>query len=544
MPAWPTINELLEVSVRRYPERPALGMAFAPALSYQALSQAVHSLSAALLARGLRAGDRVAIVAENSPQWGMAYLAITGAGGVAVPLLPDFPAADIAHVLRETEAKFVFTSARLWHKAVTADSPPPGVFTLDDSAPAPGAMPLSDLLQLGAALPQEEAILAARPEAIAAIIYTSGTSGHAKAVMLSHANLSANVRSAQTLIAIPPQATFLSILPLSHTYEFTAGFLLPLSCGARVVFVDQTPTPSVLATICRHEQPDVICAVPLIIDKIYKKKVLPALRERPWLRQAIKVSWLRRWLRRRAGAALLDFFGGQLKVMAIGGAALSGETETFLREARFPYLTGYGLTEASPLLAAGGLGDPSVAVGSVGPPVPGVELRIGDPAPQTGIGRVLARGANIMLGYYGNPTLTAETIDRQGWLDTGDLGLIDERGNLHLKGRTKSVIVLANGENVTPEILEERINCFAEVLESLVVADDERLTALIHLDQEQVDRKAKTPAARQLYVQELLRHIKQAVNREMPPYAKLQAVIERREPFIKTATHKIKRYLY
>ncbi len=550
MPEPRTINGLIQRSVRLYPQRPALGMAFAAPLTYAALGESTRLLSAALSARGLLRGDRVAILAENSPNWGVAYLAVTGCGAIAVPILPDFPEADVHHILHEAGVKFVFTSIRQIDKALDFNRHKlAGIFALDDSDPEhrDTVATFSGLLHQGASLPldaiKEVDATALQPGDTAAIIYTSGTSGHAKAVMLSHANICANVCSVQAIIDIPPAATFLSILPLSHTYEFTIGFVLPLAHGDRVVYTDRAPTPTILEKICRHERPDAICAVPMVIDKIYKKKVLPSINEKVWLRQAVKFPWSRKLVMRKIGRGLREFFGGNLKVMAIGGAALNIETESFLREAGFPYMAGYGLTETAPLLAAGPLADPSVSLGSVGPPVPGVEIRISEANQQTGIGQILARGENIMQGYYNNPLLTAETIDHDGWLATGDLGFFDETGNLHIKGRAKSVIVLSHGENIYPEAIEEKLNAFVQVVESLVVENQDRIEALVYLDYDMVDIAARREGP-QLYVQRLLAEIKAAVNRQLPSFARLHKVAERTEPFIKTATHKIKRYLY
>jgi long-chain acyl-CoA synthetase len=546
MPEPQTINGLVAATISRHPGRPALGFAYAPPLTYAQLGAAIRALAAALTLRGVGSGQTVAILAENSPQWGIAYLAITGCGATAVPILPEFPEADIHHILREAQVRFLFTSGRLIAKVLEFGSHPmSGIYTLDDSDPEHrhATATLAELLAQGAAVAAETLALI-RPEDTAAIIYTSGTSGHAKAVMLSHANIVANCASARAIIAIPPGATFLSILPLAHTYEFTLGFVLPLASGGRVVYGDKPPTPAVLERICAHERPHAICAVPMVMEKIHKKRVLPAIQASFWLRHLVRLPWGRRLVMRQIGSRLRAFFGGALQVMAIGGAALHADTETFLREAGLPFMAGYGLTETAPLLAAGPVGDPTVAFGSVGPPVPGVEIRIDAPAPESGIGQILARGQNIMQGYYQNPVLTAETIDPEGWLHTGDLGFIDQAGNLHIKGRSKSVIVLANGENIYPEAIEERINAIPQVVDSLVVARDDRLEALVYLDYELVDQEAKGREAQRLHVQQLLATIKSTVNQGLPAYSRLHQVRERSDPFIKTATLKIKRYLY
>ena len=546
MPEPGTINGLIEASAGRRPELPALALAFSPALTYGELRDSSRRLSAALRSLGLGAGQTAAILAENSPQWGVAYLGITGCGAVATPILPDFPEADIHHILRESEARFVFVSQRQMERLADFDDQPLVIITIDGGAGESGeaTTSLKALLAAGEDLAPLDPLLVPRPGDIASLIYTSGTSGHAKAVMLSHANIVANVRSAQAVIGILPETTFLSILPLSHTYEFTMGFVLPLSQGGKVVYADRRPTPASLERICRHERPQAICAVPLVLEKIYKKRVLPALRANFWLRQAVRVPGLRGLVLRGIGRRLVYFFGGRLAIMAIGGAALNAETEAFLREANFPFVTGYGLTETAPLLAVGALGDPSVAPGTVGPPVPGVEIKIRHSDPSSGVGEIMARGENVMRGYYRNPGLTAETIDAEGWLATGDLGLLDGQGNLRLLGRAKSVIVLSHGENVYPEAIEDRINAFPEVVESLVVERGDRIEALVYLDYELADRAAPDREGQRAWVERLLSEIKAQVNDKLPVYSRLQQVREHPEPFVKTATHKIKRYLY
>jgi len=541
-----TINGLIESSIRRHGHRPALGMAFAKPLTYAALGEAIASLSAALAAKGVRRGDTVAILAENSANWGVAFLAVTGIGSIAVPILPDFTEADVRHILRDASVRWVFTSKRQIEKVLDCAGLQ-AVIAIDDSelTNLGPAETFSALVAQGSRLPRSGLdSLAPMPGDTAAIIYTSGTSGHSKGVMLSHANICANVHSAQEIIAILPGASFLSILPLSHAYEFTLGFVLPLAHGCRVVYSDKAPTPAVLEAVCRAERPEVICAVPMVMEKTYKKRVLPMISGKAWLRLLARFPWTRAMVMRKIGARLLDFFGGNLKVMAIGGAALNIETETFLRQARFPYMVGYGMTETSPLLAAGPLADPSVAIGSVGPPVSGVELRIANPDPGTGVGQIMARGPNVMQGYYQNPGLTAETIDADGWLATGDLGLFDALGNLHIKGRSKCVIVLAHGENIYPEAVEEKINACPQVAESLVVERNSRLEALVYLDYDLVDGAVGGQDAQRQAIGRLLAEIKEVVNSQLPPYSRLHRVKERTEPFIKTPTHKIKRCLY
>jgi long-chain acyl-CoA synthetase len=347
-------------------------------------------------------------------------------------------------------------------------------------------------------------------------------------------------------MTIEPGSVFLSILPISHTYEFTAGFVLPLLVGARIAYAGKTPTPAILQNLCKHEKPCVIFAVPLVLEKIYKKRVLPNIEKSRLLGLLYRSSSGRKFVNRRIGRKLLDFFGGNLKMMGVGGAALNPEVEKFLVEAKFPFLIGYGQTESSPLIAGGPFGDKTIAIGSTGKPIPGVEVKIEGAAPDTGIGEIYARGPNIMKGYFDDADTSAEVLTSDGWLATGDLGLLDAEGNLHIKGRCKNIIVMANGENVYPEAIEHRLNAYYWVVESLVVEDNGRLNAWIYPDYEYIDEMTAGQSRKQRHhhLEALLEETRKEVNATLAPASRLAEVFERREPFIKTATHKIKRYLY
>ncbi|HSH14134.1 MAG TPA: AMP-binding protein, partial [Desulfurivibrionaceae bacterium] len=324
------------------------------------------------------------------------------------------------------------------------------------------------------------------------------------------------------------------------------GFLLPMRQGARVVYCDQRPTPTVLNKICQVEKPTVICVVPMIMEKIYKKRVLPALTTGKILPLLLRLPLLRRRILGKIGGRLKEFFGGELELMAIGGAALNIEVEKFLKEAGFPYIIGYGLTECAPLLAGGPAGDPTVATGSCGKPVPNVTLRIAKPDPHTGIGEIQAKGPNIMLGYFKNPEATAATLDPEGWLSTGDLGRFDAHHNLFITGRSKSVIVLSHGENIYPEAIEEKLNSSIYVTESLVTESGDKLIATVFPDYEYLDLETagRNESEKHRHISEILKEIQRTVNTQLPQYAQISRIVERQEPFIKTATHKIKRYLY
>ena len=550
-----TLNDLIDISCRKFRDLPAIGMALEEPLSYTALHERILALAAHLQALGVKPGDRVAILGENSHHWGIAYLATVRLGASTVPIFPELPEADVHHILTEMRCEIIFLTHRQIEKIYDLKHQLKHVVTLDDYRDDTGLIPLETFTDfLGEAL--ERYGEAARDERLefppvkgddlASILFTSGTSGFSKAVMLTHANLCANAYSGNGVITLEPQWVFLSVLPVAHTYEFTVGFLLPLLGGARVAYAGKTPTPAILQKICGQERPQVMLVVPLIIEKIYKKRVVPAVEKSGLLTFLCRFGVSRRMVHRKIGGKLLDFFGGRLEVMGIGGAALNPEVERFLRDADFPFLVGYGLTEGSPLLAGGPHGDTTIRPGSAGKPVPRVEIRIDDPHPQTGIGEIIARGPNIMQGYLNDPEATRDTFTEDGWLRTGDLGLLDSEGNLHIKGRSKSMIVLSNGENVFPEAIEHKVNTYPFVMESMVIENRGLLEAWVYPDYEFIDGKTsgQNRTQRHQYIAELFEEMRVEVNRQLSTSSRLARVLERREPFTKTATHKIKRYLY
>jgi long-chain acyl-CoA synthetase len=552
-----TINCLLETSVERYGSRPALGMALEKPLSYSELFRQVSDMAAILKKQGVRKGDRVAILGENSPNWAIACLGSMRIGAIVVPILPDFPEADIHHILLDSEAKILFTTQRQMEKVLgIRDHSLLTVITLDDFKAESDLLvvePISNFIDKARSflrqIPDKMGLKsnAVGADDAASIIYTSGTSGHSKAVLLSHGNFISNVLTTSNyLLEIQPEWAFLSILPLSHTYEFTLGFLFPLLNGARIAYVGKTPTPSILEKICKVEKPQVIAAVPLIMEKIYKKKVLAAFEKKFILKLVAKVPGLKLRIYKKIADKLVEFFGGELKTMAIGGAGINREAELFLKKSGFPYLIGYGLTESSPLLAGGPWADPTIAVGSTGKPIPGVEIKIQDPDPRTGIGEILARGPNVMKGYYNNPQATREVLDDEGWLHTGDLGNFDKANNLFIRGRSKNMILKSNGENIYPEAIEDKINSCMHVVESLVMEDNGQLEAWVYLDYDLIDEETRGRNQQQKleYIDEVLQRLKETINPQLSAFSQLGRFVEHKEPFQKTATSKIKRYLY
>ena len=552
-----TLNYIIDSSKNKFGDLAAIGMALEEPITYEEYHDRICALALRMQKDGLAKGDHVAILAENSHNWGTAYLAGVRIGAVCVPILPDLPEADVHHILNEMKVKILFTTQRQIEKIYDYRGESCGsVITLDDHQGAKGLLQprqFSSFLEEALADYREKIIVGEAfdfpdvgEDDLASILYTSGTSGFSKAVMLTHKNLTSNAYAASGLLDVKPGSVFLSILPMSHTYEFTTGFILPLLMGARIAYAGKTPTPAILQNLCAHEKPFAIFAVPLVLEKIYKKRVLPKIEKSRVMKLICRTRVGKKFINKRIGQKLIEFFGGELVLMGVGGASLNPDVEEFLIEAEFPYLVGYGLTESAPLIAGGPAGDKTIALGSSGKPIPGVEIKIVDPDPDTGIGEICACGPNVMKGYYNDPDATAEVVSADGWLATGDLGLIDEQGNLHIKGRSKNVIVMANGENVYPEAIEHKINAYHWVVESLIVENNGQLNAWIYPDYESIDdvTAGQNRQQRKEYLQSLLEKMRKDLNSQLPTASRIAEVYERREPFIKTATHKIKRYLY
>jgi long-chain acyl-CoA synthetase len=340
---------------------------------------------------------------------------------------------------------------------------------------------------------------------------------------------------------------FLSILPLSHTYEQTLGLILPIFNGAMIWYLRKAPTPSVLLPALEKVKPTTMLTVPLIMEKIYFGKVAPTFQKNRLIAGLYRMPVFRWFFNRIAGKKIYKAFGGRLRFFGIGGAKLNPTVEQFLLDARFPYAIGYGLTETSPLLAGTKVG--SAKLGSTGPAMQGVTLKINEPDHITGEGEVWARGENVMKGYYKEPAMTAEVITPDGWFRTGDLGHIDKHNYLSLKGRLKNMIVGSSGENIYPEEIESVINDFGHVIESLVVEKKGKLVAMVHLNIEELQAKYQqmkrdfTEQA-ELIVNEYLEELRRYVNSKVNRYSQLQLVVYQAEPFQKTATLKIKRFLY
>jgi long-chain acyl-CoA synthetase len=539
-----TFPGMFNETLRKYAKHNAYSFVGEEPKTYETVNKEVLALIAFLEKYGICPGDKVAILSLNMPNWGIAFFSITFMGAVVVPILPDFSNTEVANILEHSGAKAIFISTSLLSR-IEGSKPEnlkmaiqiedfSTIFSGNDS----GKFDPSEL---------PEKYYTVEEEDLASIIYTSGTTGRSKGVMLTHKNISFNALKGRGIQSIDENDRFLSVLPLSHTYENTLGLILPMLCGSCVYYLRKPPTPAVLIPAMAEVKPTLMLTVPLIIEKIYFNKILPAFRDKMVLKILYGIPLLRKKLNAAAGKKLLKTFGGKLKFYGIGGAKLNKTVERFLIEAKFPYAIGYGLTETSPLLA--GANPQRSVFESTGPALDGIELKINNPDKKTGEGEIWARGPNVMKGYYKEPEMTKEVLTPDGWFKTGDLGTLDRNNNLYIKGRLKNMIVGASGENIYPEEIESIINNFRFVVESLVVQKKGKLVALVHINMEELEKKyqvLKQDMTRQVEdkVDEVLDELQEYVNSQVNKFSQIQKVVLHPVPFQKTATMKIKRFLY
>ncbi len=546
-----TIPSLFNESVKNYANEKSLVFVGEENYTYQQLGHDVQLVATLLSGLGVTKGDKVAILSTNMPNWGVAFFAISVIGAIAVPILPDFHDNEIKTILEHSEAKLAFVSSGLYGSLNNESKQLiSNLILIENFALIPENTGADQLKDLQSSLPANGNIsVFAEVEEydLASIIYTSGTTGNSKGVMLTHKNLAWTTQQCYTLQEIKSNDRFISILPLSHTLENTVGFLLPVKYGASVHYLRKPPVASVLLPALEIVKPTIMLSVPLIIEKIFRAKILPAFQKSSVMRSLYSVSPIRKVLHKVAARKLYKTFGGELHFFGIGGAKLDPTVERFLMEGGFPYAIGYGLTETSPLLA-GAVGK-NRSLGSTGIAMEGVQLRIANADPLTGEGEIQAKGENVMRGYYKAPEITKEVFTEDGWFRTGDRGNFDKNNKLFIKGRIKTMIVGASGENIYPEEIESVINKMRFVLESLVIEKKGKLVAMIHLNMEEIESNFKhMKSEAQIYIheksEEILREIQKKVNEEVNKFSRIQQVILQPDPFEKTPTKKIKRFLY
>ena len=536
-----TIPAMLQSSYMNFADNQSLIFIGEENRTYKQLETEVKKAALQLQSLGVKKGDKVAILSLNMPQWGIAFFATCVLGAVVVPILPDFHPNEIKNIIQHADVSVIYVSETLRSKL----DPIAGITTIyiEDFHV------LSDIQQPAYTDFDEQLFQYPMVEEkdLCSIIYTSGTTGKSKGVMLSHKNIVWTAQQSWIIQNIVPGDRFLSVLPLSHTFENTLGLILPIKYGASVNYLRKPPVASVLMAALQQVRPTIMLVVPLIIEKVYKGKILPEINRKFITRFLYKIPASRKLLHKVAAKKLFESFGGQLKFFGIGGEKLDDKVERFLMEGGFPLAIGYGMTESSPLLAGAGVGKTRFL--STGQPVEGVQLRIANPDPKTKLGEIQAKGENVMLGYYKEPEITKNAFTKDGWLKTGDLGYFDTDGNLFIRGRMKNMIIGSSGENIYPEEIESLINRMEYVVESLVVEQKGRLVALVHLNMEELEKKyqnLKSEAVSYLNdkTDEILKEIQNKVNIELNKFSQIQRIVLQPIPFEKTPTQKIKRFLY
>lgn len=532
-PSFNTLAEVYDYSTAKFAKKVANEFVGGEQrYTYAQFREKADNLSRVLSNFGIGSTEKVAILSENMPNWTVAFFAITAFGRIAVPMLPELSHDEVENILTHSDSKAIFISRKQLPKLDPLMIDRLNlVIDIDD---------FSFIKSDGRTYTCDGKVGSPTSLDTAAIIYTSGTTGKAKGVMLSHRNFCTNIMSSWYSHKIGKRDVMLSILPMAHTYEMSIGMLYPFATGARVCYIQKVPTPTVLIAALKEVRPTAMLSVPLIIEKIYKSSVLPTIRKSRFL-LALKrhFPWL---LYKLVGMKLMKTFGGRIRFFGIGGAKLDRNVEKFLKRAGFPYAIGYGLTETAPLICAAS--PHKTRVGSTGRAVPGVEVRLDNVNPETGEGELIVKGPNVMLGYYKDYERTLPVLGLDGWFRTGDLASVDKKGRYYIKGRMGNLILGSSGENIYPEEIEAVINSFEGVGESLVVQRDGKLVALVQMNDNILNWNLEGEDKFVKDMEELQKSIKEFVNARVSKFSNIRQVEIQREPFVKTATHKIKRFLY
>lgn len=529
-----TLRRVYDFSTAKYRNRKATEFVDGTqAYTYGSFHDAVERLSQRMSRYGISAGDKVAILSQNMPNYLVAFFSVTAFGRVLVPILPDSSENEITNILTHSEAKVVFVSNRLLPK-VSQESLARLTLVVDIDT-------LEFIKKNKDDFQCNGWVKDPAPDDLATIIYTSGTTGKAKGVMLSHRNICHNLVASFKAQPCFKTDRFLSILPIAHTYEMGVSSIYSFYVGACVYYLQKPAAPAVLLPAMKKVRPTIMLSVPLVIEKVIKNSVFPTIRASRVL------SWMNRrmphLLHRIIGSRIIKTFGGKLRFFGIGGAKLDPVVEQFLKDCHFPYSPGYGLTETSPLVC-NVLVNRRKRIGSIGVATWKVDIRLDNMDPSTGEGEIVCRGDNVMLGYYKDPERTMQVLDDDGWFHTNDIAFMDSDGYYYIKGRLNNTILGPSGENIYPEEIEQVINDIEGVDESLVMERDGHLVALVKFNdnvldwnQASEDKFFETLEARKKAVLEW-------VNKKVGKNSRIGEVDAMKEPFEKTATQKIRRFLY
>lgn len=498
---------------------------------------------------GIRKGDKIALCSRNMSNWGIAFLATLSYGAVAIPILHEFKPDNIHHIINHSGARLLFVGESVWEDIDRQHMPRvEAIFKMEDYS----VLHCSNTELAGARTTLNELFGRRYPERftpddvhyepdrledLAMINYTSGTTSASKGVMLSYRSMWSNLKYALDKMGYTPGERLVSILTMAHMYGLAFELLYPFASGTHVYFISRTPSPKIIGEIFSEVRPNLIVAVPLIIEKIIKHRVLPQLKKLH-IRIFLKIPVINNRIRQTVKRKIVDSLGGRFKLIAIGGAALNHEVEDFLHSVKFPYTVGYGMTECGPAISYDDWY--TFRQNSCGKAVDRMQIRINSSDPANIVGEIIVKGDNVMDGYYENPQATDAAIDEDGWLHTGDLGIINKDGYLFIKGRSKNLILGPSGQNIYPEEIEDKLNALPYVAESLVVERDGKLTALIYPDYEHVKRDKISSEN----LHKIMDENRKLVNHIMPAYSQLARLKIRDTEFEKTPKRSIKRYLY
>lgn len=515
-------------------------------LKFSDAAQSIHTLKTIFEKAGLQPGEKVAIYGRNSTNWAKVFLGTLAYGAVAVPVLPDFKADNVYHIVEHSEAKFLFAQKSLYNDIDhTKLKGIEGCIAIDDFSilecqkeELKALAKQGKSLMLGEHVKKEDFFFAEKnPDELQILSYTSGSVGFSKGVMIPERSVYSNIVFAQENMPLRAKDRIVSLLPMAHVFGLAFEFLFPITMGCHTTFLTKTPSPKVLLKAFGEIKPHLIFFVPLILEKIYKKQLLPTL-SKPIMKALLAIPGINSILHKKIKDKLVDSFGGNFVEVIIGGAALSAEVETLLRKIKFPFTVGYGMTECGPLISYAPWNE--IRKASAGKLVDRMEMRIESDDPHRIVGEIQVKGTNVMLGYYKNDEANRNTFTADGWLKTGDLGITDDDKYIYIKGRSKNMLLGASGQNIYPEELEARLNNLPYIQECVVVQRNAKLTALVYPDFEAM----KADGADANSLDSIMEQNRHSYNKQVAAYEQLSKIEIVSEEFEKTPKRNIKRFLY
>lgn len=539
----------IEDSIKNNWDRNALTDYNGATLQYKDVARKIEKLHIIFEESGIVKGDKIAICGRNSSHWGVTFLATLTYGAVAVPILHEFKADNIHNIVNHSEAKLLFVGDMIWENLNEAAMPLlEGILAMNDySILVSRKKELSNAREylnemFGKKYPKNfrtEHVKYHRdePEELAIINYTSGTTSYSKGVMLPYRSLWSNNRFGYDVLELQPGSKVISILPMAHMYGLAFEFIYEFSTGCQIFYLTRSPSPKIIFQAFAEIKPQLVIAVPLIIEKIIKKNVLPKL-ETPTMKLLLKVPIINDKIKATVCEQVSNAFGGQFAQVIIGGAGFNQEVENFLKMIDFPYTVGYGMTECGPIICYENW--KKFKPGSCGKAAPRMEVKVLSPDPENIVGEIVCRGPNLMLGYYKNEEITKEAIDEEGWLHTGDLGVIDAEGNVTIKGRSKNMLLSSSGQNIYPEEIEDKLNNLPYVAESIVVQQNQKLVGLVYPDFDD----AFSHGLKAEDMERVMEENRVALNATLPVYSQIYKMKVYPEEFEKTPKRSIKRFLY